>query len=397
MNAFQDVKPLEQLDNKRQELATWVNRGALRYYKHVTIQVQERIDFELSVIDQKGTGWYFLLVAEIVAFAKVNNIWVGAGRGSAAGSIVNYCLGITSIDPLEFGLLFERFYHEDSVGLPNIELDIEVGGRAKIIKYLKHIYGNANTLELMNEKGLPHSTTIAISNRILPEDLTFDTAMELACVTLDLLPCKSLTALKNAFHALSPSQIETLIDLTEIEFEDQKTIRLFQQGLTEGIPYFDGGPMQDLLREFVPQNFEDLVLLFAVLRPTMQDQISLLKEIKKGNLFKLVPDQISSIVSPSYGLIAYQEQVMQIVEQIASFSPEEADALRKSLGKKQYQKITGYKLQFLNEGMANGHSEELLHEIWEEIMIAGPNVFNKSHSVCYTKTAFQLAYIKANY
>lgn len=397
MNTFQEVMPLEKLDYKSEVFTEKVNSGAIKHYGHISGEIQQRIEAELSIINRKGTGWYFLFMSDIVEFAKTNNIWLGPGRGAAAGSIVNFCLGITDVDPIKHELLFERFYHLESVGLPNIEIDVEIGGREKIIQYLKHIYGQNNVTAIINAQGLPHSTTIAISNNNLPEDLTIELAMELECVTLDLLPSKSITELKNLVNASQISQNGISIDISNTPLDDVKTLNLFQQGLTDGITYFDGATMQSILREFVPQSFDDLVLLFATYRPSMQDQIARLKGLKEGNILKLVPEEIKHILIPSYGLIVYQEQIMQIVEQIASFNVEDADALRKSLGKKQHQKIALFKQNFLNNGILNGYAEEVLTQIWEEIVVAGPNVFNKSHSICYTKTAFQLAYIKSNY
>ena len=377
-------------------LKSKVLSGAERKFGSISEGIQKRIDTELNIINEKEAAWYFLLVADYVQFALDNNIWIGPGRGSAAGSLVNYFLGITKVDPIANGLIFERFYNYDSFGLPDIDIDVELGGREKIIDYLKQEYGQANVIGVENEKGIPHAATIAISNNLLPGHLKLNDVVGLNCLTVELLSWKYISVLKMATEQIQQTKAHK-IDINTIDLEDSITLDLFQRGDTEGILYFEAKSMQDILSNYAPQNFNDLVVLFSLFRPGMVDQITRLIALKKGELLKLVPEEINEIVMDSYGLIVFQEQIMQIVSKIASFNMEQADALRKALGKKQHQIKVQYKVQFFELGAANGHAEDLLSQIWEEIELVGPNVFNKSHSVCYTKLAFQLAFIKAHF
>ncbi len=394
MNSYKQITPIGSIENPNQLLLEKVLKGAKRIFGQLDGQVQGRIESELSIIKEKDVAWYFLLIADYVQFANDNNIWIGPGRGSAAGSIVNYCLGITKVDPLAQGLIFERFFNVDSMGLPDIDLDFELGGREKIITYLKHQYGQANVVEVKNEQGVTHAATIAISNNPLPEILSLNNALD--CLTIDLLSWNYLTHLKSVVNDIE-KRTGQVLNLEQINLNDPKAMEIFQQGNTDGILYFEAKSMQDILQNYEPQNFNDLVVLFALFRPSMFDQVTRLIDLKHGELLKLVPEEIKEIVEESYGLIVYQEQIMKIVHQIASFSYEQADALRKALGKKQHEKIAEFKARFLELGTLNGHAEEVLTQIWEEILIAGPNVFNKSHSVCYTQLAVQLAYVKAYY
>ncbi len=394
MNSYKQITPIGSIEKPNQVLLEKVLKGAKIIFGQLDGQVQGRIESELSIIKEKDVAWYFLLIADYVQFANDNNIWIGPGRGSAAGSIVNYCLGITKVDPLAQGLIFERFFNVDSMGLPDIDLDFELGGREKIITYLKHQYGQANVVEVKNEQGVTHAATIAISNNPLPEILSLNNALD--CLTIDLLSWNYLTHLKSVVNDIE-KRTGQVLNLEQINLNDPKAMEIFQQGNTDGILYFEAKSMQDILQNYEPQNFNDLVVLFALFRPSMFDQVTRLIGLKHGELLKLVPEEIKEIVEESYGLIVYQEQIMKIVHQIASFSYEQADALRKALGKKQHEKIAEFKARFLELGTLNGHAEEVLTQIWEEILIAGPNVFNKSHSVCYTQLAVQLAYVKAYY
>ncbi len=394
MNSYKQITPIGSIEKPNQVLLEKVLKEAKIIFGQLDGQVQGRIESELSIIKEKDVAWYFLLIADYVQFANDNNIWIGPGRGSAAGSIVNYCLGITKVDPLAQGLIFERFFNVDSMGLPDIDLDFELGGREKIITYLKHQYGQANVVEVKNEQGVTHAATIAISNNPLPEILSLNNALD--CLTIDLLSWNYLTHLKSVVNDIE-KRTGQVLNLEQINLNDPKAMEIFQQGNTDGILYFEAKSMQDILQNYEPQNFNDLVVLFALFRPSMFDQVTRLIDLKHGELLKLVPEEIKEIVEESYGLIVYQEQIMKIVHQIASFSYEQADALRKALGKKQHEKIAEFKARFLELGTLNGHAEEVLTQIWEEILIAGPNVFNKSHSVCYTQLAVQLANVKAYY
>jgi DNA polymerase-3 subunit alpha len=396
MNSYKQITPIGSIENPNQLLLEMVLKGAKRIFGQLDGEVQERIEAELSIIKEKDVAWYFLFIADFVQFANDNNIWIGPGRGSAAGSIVNYCLGITKVDPLAHGLIFERFFNIDSLVLPDIDLDFEIGGREKVITYLKHQYGQDHVVEVKNEQGVTHAATIAISNNPLPEILPLNNALELDCLTIDLLSWKYLTQLKSTVIDIEKRTGEVL-SLEQINLNDPKALEIFQQGNTDGILYFEAKSMQDILQNYEPQNFNDLVVLFSLFRPSMVDQVTWLIGLKHGELLKLVPEEIKEIVEESYGLIVYQEQIMKIVHQIASFSYEQADALRKAFGKKQHEKIAEFKARFLELGTLNGHAEEVLTQIWEEILIAGPNVFNKSHSVCYTQLALQSAYVKVHY
>lgn len=459
--------------------------------------VSERLKFELQIIKQRGASGYFLFLQDVVNTAQSElGVWVGPGRGSAAGSLVCYCLGITKIDPLKHDLLFERFLSPEGTMFPDIDIDFDDEGRKRVLEWLQQKYGKeccAHVVSFSTFSTANAFSTIAKAKQMLtPETMGVSELLSSHCgyywhsikdaikyePELRKLVRKAGASLRNAFdntavlerkisglgvHAcgsvvadepvsnwapVSTCSIEdskgneklvnctqyygwhvessglikfdflglkTLsqmrdicasvkvhydkdFDIEKIPIDDEKTMELFQTGQTDDVFQFTSKGMQKYLQKLHPTCFEDLVILNCMYRLGPMEYISTL--VKHKNSKKAVKYMIPCLekyLHNTYGIIIYQEQIMMLSRLIANFNRSESDLLRKALGKRKMDVLSVLKPRFIEGGIRNGHKKNVLKKVWNEMETKGMYAFQKSHAVCYTWLAYQMAFLKANY
>ncbi|RDV82097.1 DNA polymerase III subunit alpha [Ammonifex thiophilus] len=456
-----------------------------RYGDPLPPEVEERLTYELQVIERMGYPPYFLIVWDVIHFARRNGIMVGPGRGSAAGSLVAYCLGITNIDPLKYGLLFERFLNPERVSLPDIDTDFCFEMRDKVLEYVVRRYGAdrvaqiatfaqlsaraairdagralgmsyaevdrvarlvpgepgmtvARALEESPElkelydkepqvkklldvaaklEGIPrHASTHAAGVVITPEPLirlvplhrmpdgtvatqfTKEGVEELGLLKMDLLGLRTLTVIRDALRLINRRGEK--LDLERIPLDDPPTFELLCRGDTIGVFQLESSGMRTLLRSLQPSCFEDLIALVALYRPGPLGSGMVDDFIKRKH--GLLPIEyphpwLEPILRETYGVIVYQEQVMQIASRLAGFSLGEADLLRRAMGKKKPEELAALRSRFVKGSVERGVDERLAEEIFDRMEYFAGYGFNKSHSAAYALVAYQTAYLKANY
>lgn len=459
--------------------------------------VSERLKFELQIIKQRGASGYFLFLQDVVNTAQSElGVWVGPGRGSAAGSLVCYCLGITKIDPLKHDLLFERFLSPEGTMFPDIDIDFDDEGRKRVLEWLQQKYGKeccAHVVSFSTFSTANAFSTIAKAKQMLtPETMGVSELLSSHCgyywhsikdaikyePELRKLVRKAGASLRNAFdntavlerkirglgvHAcgsvvadkpvsnwapVSTCSIEdskgneklvnctqydgwhvessglikfdflglkTLsqmrdicasvkvhydkdFDIEKIPIDDEKTMELFQTGQTDDVFQFTSKGMQKYLQKLHPTCFENLVILNCMYRLGPMEYISTL--VKHKNSKKAVKYMIPCLekyLHNTYGIIIYQEQIMMLSRLIANFNRSESDLLRKALGKRKMDVLSVLKPRFIEGGIRNGHKKNALEKVWNEMETKGMYAFQKSHAVCYTWLAYQMAFLKANY
>lgn len=474
-------------------------QGALTRYKEVTPEISERIDFELETIEKMGYPDYFLIVQDFIAAARSMEVSVGPGRGSAAGSVVAYCLRITDIDPLKYDLLFERFLNPDRISMPDIDIDFDDDGRHKVLKYVEDKYGKdhvshvitfgtmaaksairdiariqrlplqesdrlakmipnrfptdddgnnvdvtiENCLKLVPEfadaynngdallketvdyaKKLEgnvrnvgvHACAIIIGKDDLREYIPITTANDketgekiwvsqydgsqiekVGMLKMDFLGLKTLSVIKDTVVNIKKSRgID--IDIDTIPIDDSLTYELFSRGDTVGTFQFESDGMRKWLRELKPTRFEDLIAMNALYRPGPMEYIPDFVNRKHGvKQIEYDLKEMEEILSDTYGVTVYQEQVMLLSQRLAGFSRGDADSLRKAMGKKIKAVMDELKQKFIKGGEDNGHKAFTLEKIWKDWEAFAQYAFNKSHSTCYAWIGYQTAYLKANY
>lgn len=477
------LPPDKQNQTADEYLRELVYVGLKKRYDDVKTAIAERADYELSVIKKMGFAGYFLIVQDFVHFAKTNNIPVGPGRGSAAGSIVAYALEITDIDPLKYKLIFERFLNPDRISMPDIDIDFCDEKRNRVIDYIKEKYGAASVTQIITfgkmkarlvirdvgrVMGMPlaevdriarlisegpnvslreslernpelkeaaeldeahkklfdvslvlegmnrHSSTHAAGVVIAPGDLTdfvplyqssngdvttqydMKSIDKIGLLKVDFLGLRNLTVIDNTLTALRNRGIE--LNLEEIPEEDPETLRLFGEGRTIGIFQFESAGMRDYLKKLKPSGIEDLIAMNALYRPGPMAMIDDFIARKQGRakITYLHPD-LEPILKDTYGIIVYQEQVMQIVSAIGGFSLAKADLMRRAMGKKQKTTMFDLKKEFLDGAVAKGISLGKAEEIFALIEKFARYGFNKSHSAAYAVLAYRVGYLKAHY
>ena len=463
--------------------------------------VSDRLKYELQIIKQKRASGYFLFLQDVVNHAQSElGVWVSPGRGSAAGSLVNYCLGITKVDPLKYDLLFERFLRLEGARFPDIDIDFDIEGRERVIEWLEQKYGKENCAYVMSfskfspsaafnaiaqVKQIPESQALAISeilssdslypwntlkfaSKYSPEirkeiseivskaDLLLRTAIKnttvleqkingigyhscgfivanerisnwapvsivgvadshgndqiLRCVQYDTRNVELSGLIEFDFVGLETlSQMRDIckliktrkgvnIDIEKIPMNDEKTMELFQTGQTEDIFQFNSYGMQMYLRELHPTCFEDLIILNSMYRPgPIGDIPTLIKHKKSKRGIKYIIPCMEKFLQKTYGIIVYQEQVMLLSRLIADFSRNESDLLNRAFVKRKKDEISILKSKFIEGGIKNGHKKNALEKVWNDMELKGMYAFQKSHSVCYTWLAYQMAYLKANH
>ena len=444
----------------------------------------ERMNYELTVIEQIGFGSYFLIVQDFVSWAKQNRIVVGPGRGSVAGSLVAYLLGITNVDPLKYNLLFERFLNKDRISMPDIDLDFTDRRRDEVINYIAQKYGQdkvaqiitfgtmaaravirdvgralilpysycdriakmipfgfslKDTLEKITEfrqlyqtddkarnlidfakklegcvrHASTHACGIVISKEPLEKivPLQHPTQDEKAIVTqyemhsiedlgilkMDLLGLKNLTIIEDTLARIYKVQNKK-IDIENLPANDKKTFQLFQKGEMVGVFQLESDGMRRYLKQLKPSDFEDIIAMVALYRP---GPMAIIPEYiqRKHNLKKVeyLHPKLEPILIKTYGLPVYQEQIMQIAQQLAGFSLSEADTLRKAIGKKIKILLDAQKEKLIEGMRKNNISAQVAQKIWSWIEPAANYSFNKSHATAYATIAYQTAYLKAHY
>ncbi|WP_044641674.1 DNA polymerase III subunit alpha [Risungbinella massiliensis] len=455
-----------------------------RYGDRITAEIESRLAYELRVIEQMGFQDYFLIVWDFVRFARDHQIAVGPGRGSAAGSLVAYVLGITDIDPIRFHLLFERFLNPERVTLPDIDIDFDDTRRDEVITYVKRKYGEDRVaqiitfgtmapraairdvgrvmslpyqevdrvaklvpaapgmtlerafhheprlLQLRKEKeevdrllhvvdrveGIPrHASTHAAGVVISRDPLTdtvplqegsqdvpltqysMETLEELGLLKMDFLGLRNLTVIERAKEWIRETQNKE-VDFRDDSYGDEKTYQMLTRGETTGVFQLESAGMRRVLKELKPTHFEDLIAVLALYRPGPMEQIPRFIRAKHG-LEKVTfphPD-LEEILSNTYGIIVYQEQIMQIAAKLAGFSLGEADLLRRAVGKKKKELLHEQREKFVSGAIAEGYPAEIGDQVYDLIVRFADYGFNRSHSAAYAMLAYQTAYLKANY
>ena len=454
--------------------------------------LKERLDYELSVIKRMGYVDYFLIVWDFINYAKKNGIAVGPGRGSAAGSIVSYCLHITDIDPIRYSLLFERFLNPERVSMPDIDIDFCFERRQEVIDYVGEKYGAEKVVQIvtfgtLQAKGvirdvarvmdLPYAYADALAKQIPNElNITLDRALELnpelrsqyenddqvhylidMCKRLEGLPrhtsmhaagvviCPSaaddfvplsrgsdgsittqftmttleeLGLLKMDFLGLRTlTVIQKAVDLVKestgvalnmgaIDYDDKAVLDYIGTGKTEGVFQLESAGMKNFMKELKPQNLEDIIAGVSLYRPGPMDFIpQYIKGKNSGEEVTYLCPQLEPILSPTYGCIVYQEQVMQIVRDLGGYSLGRSDLVRRAMSKKKQSVMEKERANFVNgnseEGVpgcaGNGISADVAGKIYDNMMDFAKYAFNKSHAACYAVVAYQTAYLKYYY
>ena len=474
-------------------------KGAENRYKDITEEIKDRIDFELETIERTGYPGYFLIVQDFCNAAREMDVTVGPGRGSAAGSAVAYCIGITNVDPIEHNLLFERFLNPDRISLPDIDIDFDDRGRDQVIQYVINKYGDSQVAQIITYGKMAAKSSIKDAARAL--DLSFDEAEKLtktvpdnqsldlllgsdekrmrdrltgedyqnakklrefykandsggetlrqakvlegslrntgihACgviitptdirdlipvavakdsdmwctqfdnavvesaglLKMDFLGLKTLTIIKDAVALIEKRQ-GLKLDMEDIPTNDEPTYKLFQRGETVGIFQYESPGMQKHLKDLKPTIFADLIAMNALYRPGPIEYIPSFIKRKHGiePISYDVPE-MESFLKETYGITVYQEQVMLLSQELAGFTKGEADVLRKAMGKKIKSVLDEMKPKFIQGGVNRKHPEDTLEKIWKDWEAFASYAFNKSHSTCYARIAYQTAYLKANF
>ncbi len=323
--------------------------GARKRFGTISPEVAERLKLELDTFARIGAEPLLLILKDLVDHAREAGIAVGPGRSSAPGSLVCYCLEITDVDPLKFGLLFERFLSSDEIELPRIDIDFGKGCRDELIDYLKARYGDDCVALKMNIIELP---------------------------VLDVI--KDL-------------------DGEVIPLDDPETLGIFSRGDTDGVFLFESEGLKEHLRQMKTLSFEDIVALNVLYRPGPMDYIPEFIDFANG---KRRPEydlpEEESILGVTHGVLVYQELLMVLAERVAGFSPAEADRLRKAVCRRDRLVLEELHGLFITGGIAGGHAKESLEAVWRRWTERGQLAFNRSHGVCYTLIGYRMAWMKAH-
>lgn len=472
--------------NQKQYLQALCFKGLVKRLENkVTDEYLNRLEYELTVIDKMGYNNYFLVVWDYVKFAKKSNIMVGPGRGSAAGSLVSYVLGITNVDPIKHGLLFERFLNPERVSLPDIDIDFIDSRRGEVIEYIIDKYGSnraahviafqtfgakqslrdvgkvlglslgeidaickkippfLSTEKLMtifeqvmsfkaqingreiyrkvfsvatSIEGLPRQTTqhasgIVITNEPLCEIIpvyhssltSLSTQYDLSYLEsvglykMDILGLKNLAVIDECVNDIE--RVKNIkIDINTINFDDPNIYFGMSHGELAGLFQLDTPTAKRATNIIRPSNFDDLVALLALNRPGPSEFIPLYSKRKNGEeQIDYIDPSIKDLLTPTYGIIIYQEQIMQILVSMAGFSLGQADLVRRAISKKEESQLQAIKIDFINGSIKKGYSNQIAEKVFELILRFANYGFNKSHTVSYAMVTAQMAYLKYYY
>ena len=404
------------------------------YGESLPEDVTDRLRFELQIIRQRGASGYFLFLQDVIDTAQSElGVWIGPGRGSAAGSLVCYCLGITKIDPLKHDLLFERFLSPEGTMFPDIDIDFDDEGRERVIEWLQQKYGKECCAHIISFSTFPddsilerkvrglgiHACGFIVTNEPITNRVPISTVgIEdsngndeiLRCVQYDGWNVESSGLIKFDFLGLKTlSQMKEICEIIKVHYDkdfniekipidDEKTIKLFQTGQTDDVFQFNYQGMQKYLCDLHPTCFEDLVILNCMFRPgPIEDVPTLIKHKKSKKGIKCIIPCTEKYLQNTYGIIVYQEQLMMLSRLIADFNRNESNLLRIALVRRKKDVLSIMKSKFIEGGIKNGHKKNALEKVWNEMERKGMYAFNKAHAVCYTWLAYQMAYLKANY
>ena len=401
-------------------LRVLADEGAVwRYGSHLPETVKERLDYELSVISDDD-ALYFIIIQDLVRAAHDRNLMVGPGRGSAPGSLICYCLGITMVDPIKHGLLFERFITSDRTKLPDIDIDAEVGALGELTEYLKETYGRehvANIITYCRDKDCPnkvvgygvHACGIAMSRlhmshytpltKVNGKVVTVYDGMtieEAGPVKIDILESEILTLMHRLINIIREKRhVELNIDM--LPLDDQNTLEAFTKGY--GAALLCGGErLAEILAKLPSPTFDDLVAIHSLDRPGVIDSLPeyILRKRDPGKI--AYPLQgMKEVLQGTYGLLIYQEQLRQLTKVIANFSRDETDDLCKAFRKKDSAMLLRLCDKFVNGGVSNGYPVGELEKVWCRWQKEAPSLFNKSHAVCHTMMAYQIMYLRVHF
>jgi DNA polymerase-3 subunit alpha len=454
--------------------------------RHAIDEYETRLDYEIAMIRKMGYAGYFLVVWDFIRYAREEGIPVGPGRGSAAGSLVAWCMRITDVDPLDFDLIFERFLNPERVSLPDIDVDFCERRRGEVIDYVTRKYGRENVAQIitfgtMKAKAvvrdvgraldMPYADVDRIAKQIPAAlDMTLDKALaenpvlkdmvardpkvkevidigkrlegmsrhasvhaagvviapgpitdyaplykgardeittqwnmkeveRIGLLKMDFLGLSTLTLIRDCLEEIKRTQ-GVALDIDDIPLDDPKTYKLFGEGAAFGIFQFESSGMRELLRKAKPERLDDLIALNALYRPGplksgMVDDWVARKQGKTEVKYELAA--LEPILSATYGVIAYQEQVMRIAQALAGFTLGQADVLRKAMGKKDPKVMAKQREAFMEGARTKGINEKKAAKIFDLMEYFAGYGFNKSHSTAYALLAYRTAYLKANY
>lgn len=466
--------------------------GLAGRYEEVTDELKERLNYELGIIKEMGYVDYFLIVWDFIKYSKDHDIIVGPGRGSAAGSLVSYTLDITTLDPLKYNLLFERFLNPERVSMPDIDIDFCYERRQEVIDYVVEKYGKDRVVQIVtfgtmaargvirdvgrvmdlpyalmdsiakmvpNElnitidkaltmnsemrklyesdsqvktlidmskrlEGLPrhtsmHAAGVVISQKSVDEyvplsrasdgsittQFTMTTLEELGLLKMDFLGLRTLTVIQNAVRLAERSDGSAL-DMAKIDYNDKLVLDYIGTGKTDGIFQLESAGMKSFMKELKPQSLEDVIAGISLYRPGPMDFIP--QYVRgKNNRDTITYDcpQLEPILEPTYGCIVYQEQVMQIVRDLAGYTLGRSDLLRRAMSKKKASVMAKERQNFVygneEEGVAgcikNGIDETIANKIYDDMTDFAKYAFNKSHAAAYAVVSYQTAYLKYYY
>jgi DNA polymerase-3 subunit alpha len=481
-------KVIRQGYEKRRE-TVWEPLLAKGGLKHSLSAYQERVSSEIAMIKQMGFPSYFLIVWDFIKFAKDRKIPVGPGRGSAAGSLIAYCLEITDVDPIQYDLLFERFLNPERVSMPDIDIDFCVHGRGEVINHVTQLYGRDSVCQIitfgtMASKAaikdvgraldMPYADVEKIAKLIPPpvrgRNVSIGQALEMVpelkqAVETDaqtkkvieiarrLEGCARHSSVHAAGVVISPQPLEELVPVavnqkqelttqfemadlektgmlkmdflglttlsiinqccktimettgreivwSEIRLDDAKTYELFAQGRTDAIFQFESSGMAEICRKLKPKSIEDLSALNALYRPGPLDGGMVDDYIDRYHGKKPVEyatHEMEEILQNTYGILVYQEQIMQLAQRLGGYSLGEADLMRRAMGKKNREEMAVHEEKFINGCVRNKIPKKKAREIFRLMAQFADYGFNRSHSVAYAHVAYQTAYLKANY
>ena len=447
----------------------------------------ERLEFEIKVILQMGFPGYFLIVADFINWAKNNGVPVGPGRGSGAGSLVAYSLGITDLDPLRYNLLFERFLNPERVSMPDFDIDFCQDGRDRVIDYVKQRYGADSVSQIATFGTMAAKAVVRDVGRVLEMSYTFcdqlaklipfqpgkhitlelaremepqlkerekneeevagllalaekiegmtrnvgmhaggvliapgkltdfcplyvadasdsavsqfdkDDVEAIGLVKFDFLGLTTLTILDWAVRYVKQLDTESKLALHELPLDDEASYKMFATANTAAIFQFESRGMRDLLRRAKPDRFGDIIALVALYRPGPMDLIPDFCERKHGKRFEYPDPRVKDILSESYGIMIYQEQVMQMAQIIGNYSLGGADLLRRAMGKKKPEEMAEHRGIFAEGAAKNGLTPRKADELFDLMEKFAGYGFNKSHAAAYALVAYQTAYMKAHH
>ena len=467
-------------------------RGLEERYQPVTEELKERLNYELSTIRNMGYVDYFLIVWDFIKYARDHDIMVGPGRGSAAGSLVAYTLGITQLDPIRYDLLFERFLNPERVSMPDIDVDFCFERRQEVIDYVRRKYGDDCVVQIvtfgtlaargvirdvgrvmdlpyaqvdtiakmipqelnitidkalqMNPElkkvyedqkeihdlidtakrleGLPrhtsmHAAGVVISQKDVSEyvplsrasdgsivtQFTMTTLEELGLLKMDFLGLRTLTVIQNAVHLIE-QDAGVKLDMQHIDYNDKKVLDSLGTGRSDGVFQLESAGMKNFMKERKPQSLEDVIAGISLYRPGPMDFIpQYIRGKNRPDTIKYDCPQLEPILKPTYGCIVYQEQVMQIVRNLAGYTLGRSDLVRRAMSKKKAAVMEKERQNFVygneEEGVpgciANGISEQTANKIYDDMIDFAKYAFNKSHAAAYAVVSYQTAFLKYYY